>query len=129
MNSIEIIDGTRTHVDAAAQVWTIATRDGDATPPPPGRSAATHPTGRRGAGGTLLVASTTTETVGFLAAKPRGNGCPSDEAEVRYLGVAPHVWGERIGSRLAQALPEHLGPEDSPEHRSRPTPTTNRPPG
>ncbi|SDP86582.1 hypothetical protein SAMN04487905_1114 [Actinopolyspora xinjiangensis] len=34
MNSIEIIDGTRTHVDAATQLWATATRDGDATPPP-----------------------------------------------------------------------------------------------
>ncbi|WP_181188472.1 hypothetical protein [Actinopolyspora mortivallis] len=37
MNSIEVIDGTFTHVDAAARVWATATaaRDGDAAPPPP----------------------------------------------------------------------------------------------
>ncbi|WP_092603335.1 GNAT family N-acetyltransferase [Actinopolyspora xinjiangensis] len=59
-------------------------------------------------GCTLFVASTATETVGFVAAKPRSSGCPNDKAEVRYPGVAPNSWGERIGSRLAQALPEHL---------------------
>lgn len=76
MNSVGIIDGTRTRVDAAARVWTTTTaaRD-DAVPPPPPEEA--RPLVRqvvRVPGSFLLVASTPVETVGFVAAGPRGSG-------------------------------------------------------
>jgi ribosomal protein S18 acetylase RimI-like enzyme len=105
---VEAADGQ--FVDDAAQIWAEATakRDND---PEVASLALARPVIeavlRSSCRSRLLVALDSTEKViGFAAIEPSAG--ESSVAELRYLGVAPSLWGSGVATALLRALPTSL---------------------
>ncbi|MCX8568832.1 MULTISPECIES: GNAT family N-acetyltransferase [Hyphomicrobiales] len=105
---MRIIDGTATHLDAAASIWARATaaRDGDDKP---ATLEEARPVIARvlGPGALLLIAETASGRAAAFAAIAPIPGEP-DTAELHYLGVDPDHWGDGAGRELLSALTERL---------------------
>lgn len=105
---MRIIDGTATHLDAAASIWARATaaRDGDDKPATLEKA---RPVIARvlGPGALLLIAETASGRAAAFAAIAPIPG-EADTAELHYLGVDPDHWGHGAGRELLSALPEWL---------------------
>ncbi|GLS30149.1 Acetyltransferase (GNAT) family protein [Mesorhizobium albiziae] len=106
----KIIDGTKTHLDAAAQIWAEATsaRDGDDDV---AQLDLSRPVMARvlesSARAFLLVAVDSKGTAtGFAAIAPVPGEVES--AELHYVGVNPRAWGGGVGKDLMAAIPNVL---------------------
>lgn len=107
---MRLIDGTATHVDAAAQIWAEATakRDGDADVAP---LELARPIIQRVLDASpraflpIVLAGDT--TVAFAAVAPVDE-VDGREAEIHYLGVAPAFWGHGVGGFLLESVCREL---------------------
>lgn len=101
---LTILNGTNTHIDAAAQIWAEATakRDGDQDVAPLSMS---RPVIQRALGSSqgsflLIAVDQTRSPVGMalLSASKTSNDC----AELHYFAVSPTAWGRGVGKFLLE---------------------------
>jgi ribosomal protein S18 acetylase RimI-like enzyme len=105
-----IINGTSSHVDAAAQIWAEATsvRDGedDVAPLEISRPIIARMLESSRSALLLVILNDAGEAVGFAAMAPVEDD--AETAELRYVGVSPRAWGSGFGKQLMAAVPKVL---------------------
>lgn len=101
---LTILNGTKTHVDAAAQIWAEATakRDGDQDVAPLSMSRPVIQGALESSHGSLLLiaADQTRNPVGMALLSASSSS--SDCAELHYLAVSPTAWGLGVGKFLLE---------------------------
>jgi len=105
-----LIDGTATHVDAAAAIWAEATarRDGDADVAP---LEVARPIIQRvldGSPRAFLPVVLVDETPAAFAAIAPVGAAEEHGAEIHYLGVTPAWWGRGMGGFLLEGAAREL---------------------
>jgi ribosomal protein S18 acetylase RimI-like enzyme len=102
-----VIDGTRTHLDAAARIWAEATsaRDADEDVPPfeISRRIIERVLESSPRAFLLVALSDDGEAAGFAAIAPDPD--EAGVAELHYIGVSPRGWGRGVGNHLMSAIP------------------------
>ncbi len=110
--SVEIIDATGRAclIDDAAQIWAEATAARDGDDDIPGLEIS-RPIIQGVLDGSsrafLLIARRADGTVGFAVIEPLA-GISETAAEVRYIGVRPGLWGQRVGEKLLAEARQRL---------------------
>jgi ribosomal protein S18 acetylase RimI-like enzyme len=105
----KIIDGTKTYLDAAAQIWAEATsaRDGDDVAPLDlSRPVIARVLGSATRAFLLVAVDSKGTATGFAAIAPvPGEG---ESAELHYIGVSPRARGSGVARDLMAAIPNVL---------------------
>jgi ribosomal protein S18 acetylase RimI-like enzyme len=110
MSQFRLIDGTATHVDAAAAIWAEATarRDGDADVAPLELARPIIQRVLDGSPRAFLPIVLAGETPAAFAAIAPAGEVEDREAEIHYLGVAPVWWGRGVGGFLLESVTREL---------------------
>ncbi|PSJ58514.1 GNAT family N-acetyltransferase [Pseudaminobacter soli (ex Li et al. 2025)] len=110
MPDYRLIDGTGTHVDAAAQIWAEATakRDGDADVAPLELARPIIQRVLEGSPHAFLLIVLAGETAAAFAAIAPWGEVEDREAEIHYLGVAPAFWGHGAGGFLLEGAAREM---------------------